>query len=50
MQWYQTTIVSQGTKALHSGTASPLISEPQPSPLVAQAPAYLATVAAAQAE
>lgn len=35
------TMVSQGTKALHTGPASPLTSVPLPSPLLAQPPGWL---------
>lgn len=41
MQWHQGTMVSQGTKALHTGPASPLTSVPLPSPLLAQPPGWL---------
>lgn len=50
MQWHQRMTASQGTKTLHSGTDLPQISEPWPSPFLAQGPAHLATAAAAKAE
>lgn len=45
--WYQE-LISQGTKALRAGSASPLISEPGPSPVPGQSPGGLAAAAAAQ--